>query len=333
MPVIYDDRWIGRHGIGRFAMEVRVGKSLGFFGVEGQPSSPADPFRLAWAFYRHRDTLSWFFSPGYNCPIWGKMPCVLTIHDLNHIDRLENSSLLKRLYYSVVLKRLCRRARGIITVSEFSKQRLAQWAGIDLAKIYVVGNGVSSLFSNIGDSGPIDGPYVLCVSNRKGHKNEEGLLRAYAASNIHTDVKLVFTGSPNKGLQTLCKSLNIMSQVVFLGSVNDTELAAVYRGATIMALPSYYEGFCLPIIEAFASGVPVITSNCSAMPEIAGDAALLVDPYNIPDISKALEDLYRDNDLRSYLITRGLLRSRIFTWDQVRIKLMAAFQDMCLKVN
>lgn len=326
MKVLFDCRWIGGHGIGRFSEEIASRLSHYPLPVVGKPMSAFDSIRLS--FYGFKQG-QWLFSPGYNAPLFGRVPYFITVHDINHIDRPENGGILKKIYYLLILKRLCHRARAVMTVSEFSKCRIVEWSGMDAGKVFNVGNGVSKYFCSDGNRHEIDGGYLLCVSNRKGHKNENGLLYAFAQAKLPAHLKLVLTGESNQALIELASKLGITDRLLFTGRVSEEELAALYRGAVFLVFPSLYEGFGLPIVEAFASGTPVITSNVTSMPEIAGDAALLVDPHDIADIAAAMERLYDSPSLRAELAARGLERAKQFTWDAVveRIKMAVKAVD------
>lgn len=323
MTCILDERWCGEHGIGRFAREIADRLNAKSYMGCGRPMSPFDSIKLAYEFAEKKGENNWFLSPGYNAPLWGKTPYVLTIHDLNHIDRSDNSNLAKRLYYRLVLRRLTRRARAVLTVSEFSRLRLISWMGLDPALVFNVGNGVSGCFSFEGEKwGGYE--YVLCVSNRRGHKNEPAVVAAFAAAALPKSVRLVFTGDETSELLNYARSLGVADRLVFTGRVSEETLASLYRGASCLCFASLYEGFGLPIIEAFASGTPVITSNVTSMPEIAGDAAILVDPYDTASIAQALNRLHKDNDFRTLLVERGRRRAEQFTWDAVVERLKAA---------
>jgi glycosyltransferase involved in cell wall biosynthesis len=321
MSCLYDQRWYGTHGIGRFAKELGDRITHVALQRDGRPMSPLDPFRR---FGEAGRPGQWLLSPGYNAPLQTRMPFILTMHDLNHIDRPDNSSLLKRLYYRLVLRRLCHHARAVLTVSEFSRQRISQWFGLDPERVFNVGNGVSSAFRPDGPRHQVEGGYVLCVSNRRGHKNEEGLLRAFALSQLPPSVKLVLTGEPTDALLALATTQGLGNRLVFSGKVSEEALASLYRGAQFLVFPSFYEGFGLPIIEAFACGTPVITSNLTSMPEIAGDAAVLVNPHDADAIGKAMNHLHHTADLRAVLIERGRQRVAMFSWDGVADRVMAA---------
>ena len=326
MTCVYDTRWCGEHGIGRFAREIAAHIPHVALESPGLPMSATDPVRLSRSLASVREPGAWFLSPGYNAPLWAAMPYVLTVHDLNHIDRPENSSFLKRVYYQTVLRSLCARARAVLTVSEFSRQRIIDWFSLSPDKVFTVGNGVSSVFVPDGVRHLTGYRYVLCVSNRRGHKNELGALRAFATAGLPGDARLVFTGNPDPALMAHAQSLGAADRVVFSGRVNELELAALYRGALMLLFPSFYEGFGLPIVEAFASGIPVISSCVTSMPEIAGQAALLVDPHAHEEIAGAIRQLHDDETLRRQLIERGLDRVAAFSWAAVAARVRDAIR-------
>ena len=329
MTCYFDARWIGEHGIGRFAAELARRLPVVPLPLAGSPSDPADPFRLATALggVSRQDC---FFSPGYNGPVWSRVPYIVTVHDLNHVDCEGNSSVLKKLYYRFILKRVCHRARAIFTVSEFSKSRIVEWMGVQEQKVFNVGNGVSEIFS--GDVRPHDPgyAYIFCVSNRRPHKNEEGVVQGFAAAALPATVKLVFTGKPTPAIEQVCREVGVQDRVVFAGRLTEEQLAEHYRGALMLLFPSFYEGFGLPIIEAFASGTPVITSNVTSMPEIAADAALLVDPQKPQEIAQAIERLHGDAGLRQTLVVRGYERQKAYTWNAVAQRVEQAMRQVSM---
>jgi glycosyltransferase involved in cell wall biosynthesis len=332
MPALFDVRWIGEHGIGRFARELDARLGMAPHNPGGAPMSPLDPFKLG-MFGLRAAAGDWLLSPGYNGPIVSRMPFIFTIHDLNHIDRPENSGLDKRLYYRTVLRRLTRRARAILTVSDFSRDRIADWFELDRSVVFNVGNGVSEVFSPFGSRHDAGTDYVLCVSNRRGHKNEPTLLRSFALARLPATVALILTGEPTPELVSLAASLGIAERLRFTGRVSEDNLAALYRGALFLVFPSLYEGFGLPIVEAFACGTPVITSNVTSMPEIAADAALTVDPLNERSIAFAMDELYASPALRDDLAARGRRRAALYTWDAVAQRVLAAIRTVGIEPN
>ena len=165
------------------------------------------------------------------------------------------------------------------------------------------------------------------VSNRRPHKNEERALAAFARARIDPSIRLLLTGLPTNTLQAFIAHLGLTERVDFLGRVEDTQLPAVYRGALGLLFPSFYEGFGLPVIEAMASGVPVLTSTVTALPEVAGDAALLVDPYDVDAIASGIERLLTDEDLRTRLRVAGLKRAAMFRWDDVAARVQRVLDE------
>jgi glycosyltransferase involved in cell wall biosynthesis len=308
-----DQRWIGNHGIGRFAEHVLEGMAYRPVPIGGHPAAALDSWRLAQALKGLRGS-DLFFSPGYNSPLYCAAPFVFTIHDLSHIYCPENSSPLIRLYYATVMKRACRQALKILTVSEFTRGQIVEWSGVPEDKVFNVGCGVDPAYQPAGNAYGLQFPYLLCVSNRKPHKNEFRIVEAFAKADLGPDMHLVFTGSATAKLSACVEKFGVMQRVCFTGSVAESDLPSLYRGAVALVFPSLYEGFGLPILEAMACGTPVVTSNVTAMPEVAGDAALLVNPTSLREIANAMERIVGDNGLRQQLRKWGLARAAEFSW-------------------
>ncbi|HHO0106950.1 glycosyltransferase family 4 protein [Klebsiella quasipneumoniae] len=320
--IIIDMRWEGSGGIGTFAKEVNRINEYKESGFKGKPYSPLDSFKISFELFKRKSKYrnKIIFFPGYIPPVFSLAPYVFTIHDLNHLDRPENSSFMKRLFYNYVIKRGCKKAELIFTVSEFSKKRIVEWSGVSPSKIINVGNGVSSLFAPEGDKKEFGFNYILCVSNRKKHKNEFETLRAYKQSGLHSKIKLVFTGNPDKDILAHIKTNNLTEHVHFTGYLPDSELPELYRGASAVVFISLYEGFGLPVIEAMASGVPVVTSNTTSLCEVAGDSALLVDPTDTDEIALALIKIINDDEVRNERIKLGLEQVKKYSWVNVAKK-------------
>lgn len=323
---LYDSRWVGRHGIGRFAKEIM--DRIIFDKFVKLKNKPTNAFDCVLILPQILLMNGHFFSPGYNAPLLFQRKAIITIHDLNHIDLPYNSGFLKKIYYKLILKRACMNCQCILTVSDFSRKRISEWSGVQEEKIFNVGNGVNASF-NINVSPYRPGySYLLCVSNRKLHKNESAILFSFKKTCLNNDLKLIFTGSINDEISEIISSLNISDRVVFIGDVDEKELPSLYRGAVCLVFPSLYEGFGLPVVEAMACGVPVLTSNTTSLPEVAGDAALLVNPESVDEISNGIERLVHNNCLREELIAKGLERAKLFSWDTVAARVQAVLDEV-----
>lgn len=322
MSILVDARWIGPHGIGRFAFEViqRLGVSQELKDMLS-PTNLFDSIWCSWKIAEVKPKPKVYFTPGYTPPLWCSLPFVFVIHDLNHIDLSENSNLLKRAYYRYIMRPACHRSFRILTVSEFSRQRIIEWSGVPQEKVINVGNGVDASFSPSGTKYEPGYRYFFYVGNRKSHKNIVRLLNAFAISDLQHNIKLILSGEPDKETIRVIASYNLQRSVIFSGFIKDDELPDLYRGALALLLPSLYEGFGLPIVEAMACGTPVLTSNITAMPEVSGGAALLVDPLSINEISAGMNMIVSDNQFRQTMIANGLDQAKKFSWKNTAEKI------------
>lgn len=321
--VIYDERWIGNHGIGRFAHELRKRiTGLSSFQKERRPWHPLDPILLGYELWGRHGGL--FFSPGYNSPIGWPGRFIFTLHDLNHLRVPDNSNALKRAYYRHVIRPACRRAAFVLTVSDYSRQEIANWAHIEKEKIVNVRNGVGPPFGADGRKHDPGYPYLLYVGSRKPHKNLPRLLCAYAISGIAKEMRLVISGVPDGSTVANIRRLELTDRVTFLPLECTEVLAETYRGATGFLFPSLYEGFGLPPLEAMACAVPVLTSNVCSLPEVVGDAAVLVNPLDVDEIAEAIRQIVTDSALRERLRDRGPRQAHKFSWEETVRRTKAA---------
>jgi len=328
MPnIMADQRWMGDHGIGRFAREVisRLGPTREV-PTERSPLHPLDPWLLRRALKRTKPDL--YFSPGFNAPRPCDVPCVLTIHDLIHIDVAEESSRRKRWYYDKVVAPVVKRAPAVLTVSRFSKKRIADYFAIDAGKVHVVGNGVSSAFSPEGETAHhVDkqhhqhAGYLLYVGNHKPHKNVQTLLTAFSMAEVDPAIGLVMTGKPDEAMFKAIAQAGLTDRIRFIEGLSDEQLARWYRGAVALVCPSSYEGFGMPVLEAMACGTPVVCSDAASLPEVAGEgsdaAALLVRPGDHEGLANAIGKIVADEPLRQNLSAKGIARAKQFNWDSV----------------
>jgi glycosyltransferase involved in cell wall biosynthesis len=316
MEIAVDYSWLGPTGIGRVAAEVisRAPTNWDVMGIREQrqnaaPLTPVDVWRAL-----RRTNADIFWSPGFMPPLFKtEIPVVLTVHDLTHLHYYGTA---KRLYYEALIKPLLHRVDHIVTVSQFTRNELLDWSGIEKNKVTFIPNAVSRAFTPEGAKIQVGRKFILYVGNRRPYKNVPILMRAFAASGLSKKgYMLGLTGNRTPEFDQIANAYGIAEDVCYFGFVSDEALPQLYRSAHAVAFVSLYEGFGLPILEAMSSGVPVLTSNVSSMPEVAGDAALLVDPHSLNSISAGLIEVTENQTLRDNLIAAGLVRAEMFSWD------------------
>jgi glycosyltransferase involved in cell wall biosynthesis len=268
-----------------------------------------------------RDRVSVFLSPYYKGPLRARCPVVLTIHDLFFIGYPGASRRLHEAAVTWAARLYARRAARIVADSDYARRSVIERLRVAAAKIEVIPVAVGAEFH---PGAPEEArerrwgatrPYVLYVGNFKPHKNLPRLLAAYAAlpEAIRETYRLVLAGGDGAGrerLERLAGELALRDRVVFTGPVDDADLPALYRGSSLVALVSLVEGFGLPAVEAMACGVPVVASDRAALPEVLGDAAVLVDPDDVGAIATALQRVLDDGPTRAELVRRGIERAR-----------------------
>lgn len=253
---------------------------------------------------------------------------VVTLHDVTPMDHPEWLNPRFAAWYRFLTPRLVGRVRSIITVSEFTKQRIVAYCPEAESKIHVVHNGVDAMFHPIEvdliqrtrERLHIPSPhYLVALGSLEPRKNLPRLLQAWAMiqGKISDDVWLVMTGAHGRRLVYGEVSFeNLPPRVHFTGHVPDELLPALYSGAIAAPYLSLYEGFGFPPLEAMACGTPILTGNLTSLPEVVGDAGIMVDPYDVEAIADRLKNLIEDSVQRDDLRLAGLKRAKQFSWDK-----------------
>jgi len=270
-----------------------------------------------------------FLSPDGYISLRTQTKTLAVIHDINFVHYPDDLPLLTRSYYRYYFPRFAMNAARIATVSDFSKKDLEKTYGISPDKIDVIYNGASPGFKPMDAAGIAltrekfsrGKSYFLFVGALHQRKNIANLLRAYDAfrASKGSDVLMLLAGNRKwwtGEMEDAYKNMKYKDDVIFTGRLQDDELYRVMAAAFALTFVSSFEGFGIPILEAFNCDVPVITSNVSSMPEIAADAALLVDPFRVESISEGMIRLYKDENLRKKLTDQGRIRRQSFSWDQ-----------------
>jgi glycosyltransferase involved in cell wall biosynthesis len=255
-----------------------------------------------------------------------RYPNVITICDVTPLIYPGTHGRMNVWHHRYLLPGILKRAAAIVTISESSRRDIVRIFGVPEEKVTVTYLAADSRYRPEPEGTPgeevarLPRPYLLNVGTLEPRKNLDGLLRAFALAR-HRGIphKLVVTGARGWGksrLAALVQELDLGESVIFTGFVEDHDLPHLYAGADFFVYPSLYEGFGLPPLEAMACGVPVITSNVSSLPEVTGDAALLIDPASDGELADAMVRLAGDAGLRDDLRARGLVRAGLFSWQK-----------------
>jgi glycosyltransferase involved in cell wall biosynthesis len=292
------------------------------------------PLALRW------QRLDLYHSPAFFLPLVWRGPAVVSMFDVNFLRLRENWTPGRRvMYLSLALQAplAARQAGRIITLSRASARDIARLLGVPLDKVAVVPAAPRDVFRRAPDPRAVEevqrcyGRFFLSVGVLAPQKNLERVLRAFAQVRDGT-TRLVLAGRPagayaDAVLRPLARELDVAERVVFAGATDDETLRTLYHAAVALVYPSLGEGFGLPIVEAMACGCPVITSRVSSMPEVAGDAALLVDPRAVTALAGALERLLAEPALRADLAARGRARATFFTWDKAARQTLQCYDE------
>ena len=284
--------------------------------------------------------LDLFYSPDFVLPPTRRTTrTLLTVHDLSFLRYPDHFVPKLVRYLNAVVPRSVARADRVLADSEATRADLVTYLGTPPEKVEVLYSGVDQRFCPQPEQGEVERiraryglderPYVLSVGTVQPRKNYVRLIRAFVS--LKVEAQLIIAGGRGWLYQDiLAEAEKHPERVRMLGFVDDADLPALYRGASLFVFPSLYEGFGLPVLEAMACGVPVVCSDASSLPEVAGDAALPVDPLDTGGLAEAMARALEDAELRREMTAKGITRAARFTWEQAARQLLAAFDAVRL---
>ncbi|MEN3045609.1 MAG: glycosyltransferase family 1 protein [Candidatus Hydrothermales bacterium] len=247
--------------------------------------------------------------PNYAFPLYQNIPYLVTVHDLAFLKIRENYKKRELLYWNTIYRAAIKNAKVLIAVSNNTKKDLNYFWRIPLKNIKVIPAFSSLLLDNKKEKGrekkTPDFPYFLFVGTLEPRKNVERIIEAFlkASCKIKENVKLILIGQKGFKSESICKKIEENKEkIIWLNNVKNEELSNFYEKAIALIYPSLYEGFGLPVLEAFKFNIPVITSNLSSLPEIASTGSILVNPYSTYEVEKAILDIYYENNLREKIL-------------------------------
>jgi glycosyltransferase involved in cell wall biosynthesis len=311
------------------------------------PLSGMNPFQriIKEQFYWNRrligDGIDIYHSPFFYMPSGLRQKTVLTVHDLRFTKFPDTYNKARYLFLKNAVPRSVKKADRILASSENTKKDLIDTLKADEKKIRVVYLGVSELFRKISEPGELEDKrrelglpekYILFAGEFVKHKNLKRVLGAFAVlkkkRKLPQRLVLAGAGGQRDSILRRAANLGVGDDVVIAGFMEREDLPYVYNMADVFMFPSLYEGFGLPILEAMACGTPVITSNIGSMPEVAGDASILVDPYDVSGIERALYSVLTDEDLKVRLTDKGLKRIKEFSWDKTARRTLDVYREL-----
>lgn len=364
-PIFFDARMWNHPGIGRYIRELlktisQLNSSMSFkiFGDEKaeayfhqtlasaqfeKTNCPIYSLREQWELPSRFRAAPLLHVPHFNVPIAYSGKLIVTIHDLAYVRRPAGlGSPIGAWYAGALIRKATDKAHAIITVSEFTKKDLLSFnPNLDPNKITVTHEACASIFyadcereymNLVKAKHGIERPFVLFVGSLKAHKNVGMLIRAMVKlrENGLNTYDLVLVGRPDPKNQEVRRLIDGQhgNFIKTLGEVADEELSALYQAAEVFVLPSLWEGFGLPVLEAMASGTPVIASNATSLPEIGGEGARYFDPTHVDALAELLYNVLHDEALRRQMSEAGRRRAALFSWQATALKTLNVYQSI-----
>ncbi len=287
--------------------------------------------------FTDRGKIDVFFSPTHYLPFFTFCPSVITILDLSYIhfpQLFKKKDLYQLKYWG---GRSIKQASKVITISQSSKNDIIKYYGVPGSKVEVVYPGIKEMNKKTSEyvrlKYKIEGDYILFVGTLQPRKNVTKLIEAFSNISIskYPNISLVIVGKKGwlyEDILSAPSKFKVEDRVKFLDFVPDSDLPSLYKNAVCFVLPSLYEGFGLPVLEAMQHGCPVITSSVSSLPEAGGDAALYVDPENSMDIAEKIELVIKDKTLREKMIEKGYEQVKKFSWDKSAKKTLQVLEEV-----
>lgn len=282
-----------------------------------------------------------FISPDGYLSLKSQVNSLAVIHDINFMHFSKGLPFLYQKYYQYFFPKFAKKAVRIVTVSEFSKKDIRNQFAIHNNLIDVVYNGANDIYQPISDEEKEKTKqkftqgynFFIFVGALSPRKNIGNLLLAFEKFKEQTNshIKLLIVGEKmfkTKKIKHIYKNLHYKDDVIFAGRMSPENLKILYGSALALTFVSYFEGFGIPIIEAMHCNTPVITSNVTSMPEVAGDAALLADPFSIDSIADAMINIYEDKNLSNQLIEKGKIQRQKFSWDKTAEKFWESIEKV-----
>ncbi len=294
-------------------------------------------FSLKRALRKHKIDLFW--SPDGFCSLGSKVPQIATIHDLNFEHNPKDLPWIVSNYFRFFFPKFAHKSRKIITVSEYSKNDIHATYAIPKDKIKAIYNGSNEAYQPIDSDAQqairnkySEGkPFFVFVGSLHPRKNVKRLIEAFElVSKRNSEIRLLIVGSAMWKDEKLAKWSEQQNRIIFTGHLDSKELTKIMASALALTYIPYFEGFGIPLVEAMHCGTPILAANATCLPEVAGDAAIYCNPFDVPDIEKGMMRLLEDGNLTQDLSEKGLKRSLLFSWDKAAEKIWIELEEVLL---